>query len=90
MAHDLIHVCYAPRDRPRRVCDVRGQALYIEVDTFGTCAGGIGDDVAGVWWAVPSGLDGGGLFGDGRVDWSMFEADLEGNWGINIRKNSKK
>jgi len=81
MAHDLIHVCYTPRDRPRRVCDVRWQALYIEVDAFGTCAGGIGDDVAGVWWAVPSGLDGGGLFGDSRVDWSMFEADLEGNWG---------
>lgn len=80
MTHDLIHVCYAPWDRPGRVSDVGVKALYIEVNAFGACACGVGDDIAGVWWAVPGGLDGGGLFGDSRVDWGAFEAYLEGNW----------
>ena len=90
MAHDLIHVRYASGDRPRRVCDVRGQALYVEVDAFGACAGGIGDDIAGVWRAKPSGLDGGGLFRDGRVDWRVFEADLEGNWEEKDEEKARK
>lgn len=80
MTHDLIHVCYTPWDRPGRVSDVGVKALYIEVNAFGACACGVGDDIAGVWWAVPGGLDGGGLFGDSRVDWGAFEAYLEGNW----------